>query len=95
MKVGSLIECVNGSFTPDDYQFIPNRPTKGNHYLVREIRERDGHVGVLLEEITNPPVRFKNVTREPTFKAERFREIDGLDKAVEELLEENIFATLD
>lgn len=95
MKVGSLIECVNGNFSPDTHEFVPNRPVKGNHYMVREIRARGSNVGILLEEIKNPPVRFKNVTREPTFKAERFREIDGLDEAIEELLEENIFATLD
>ena len=95
MKVGSLIECVNGNFSPDTHEFVPNRPAKGNYYMVREIRDRGGNVGVLLEEISNPPVHFKNGTFEPTFKAARFREIDGLDEAIEELLEENIFATLD
>ena len=96
MKVGSLIECVNGNFSPDTYDFVPNRPVKGNHYMVREIRDRGGNVGILLEEIANPPLKNgKGVFFEPTFKAERFREIDGLDEAIEELLEENIFATLD
>jgi hypothetical protein len=95
MKVGSLVECVNDVFPIEHHEYIPNRPKKGQHYFIRHVRERNVIVGVLLEEISNPPVRFRNGTHEPTFKAERFREIDGLDEAVEELLEENIFATLD
>jgi len=96
MKVGSLIECINGNFNPENYKFIPNRPTKGEHYIVREIRDRAGHVGILLEEISNPllPNRI-GILHEPTFKAERFREIEGLDEAIEMLLEENTFATVD
>lgn len=95
MKVGSLVECVNDGFPIEHYEYIPNRPKKGQHYFVRHIRERDGNVGVLLEEISNPPVHFKNATREPTFKAARFREIVGLDEAIEELLEENVFTAID
>jgi len=96
MKVGSLIECINGNFSPENYKFVPNRPVKGEHYIVREIRDRGSNVGILLEEITNPPLKNKiGVPFEPTFKAERFREIEGLDEAIEMLLEENAFATAD
>lgn len=95
MKIGSLIECVNGSFPPDNYQYVPNRPVKGNHYIIREISDRHGNVGVLLEEITNPLLQNKKGGFfEPKFKIARFCEIHGLDKAVEELLEETAFANI-
>jgi len=89
MKVGSLVECINDVFLhPRAKTIIPNRPVKGLHYFIREIVDtRNGEIGLLLEEIENPkPLNGL----EPTFKIGRFKEIEGLDTAIEELLEEVI-----
>jgi hypothetical protein len=95
MKVGSLIECVNGVFSEDSHQWIPNRPVRGQHYIVRAIFEIRGTVGLHLEEVINPPILSKaGKWNEPTFKMERFREIEGLDEAIEQLLEESLLVDI-
>jgi hypothetical protein len=95
MKIGSLIECVNGTFTEDSYKWVPNRPVLGQHYIVRAIFNIKGSVGLHLEELHNPPTQSKTGRwNEPTFKIERFREIEGLDAAIEELLEESLLADI-
>lgn len=92
MKIGTLVECVDSRFNAEQLEKIPNCPQKGNHYMIREIIEFGHLVGVLLEEIHNPPTaRFKNQPIEPNFNIERFREIEGLDDLYDELVEE-IFA---
>jgi hypothetical protein len=93
MKVGSLVECINDVFLhPRAKTIIPNRPIKGRNYFIREIVDaRNGEVGIYLEEIENPkPLNGL----EPTFKITRFKEIEGLDMAVEELLEESLLADI-
>ena len=67
---GSLALCVNDTFHPESMRLIPNRPQKGQHYFIREIEEYYGtdRVGVRLEEIQNPHVRFSNgAVKEPSF----------------------------
>lgn len=90
MKIGSIVECVNDIWDPTrDIRLIPNRPVRGQFYTVREIYPgSNGLPGIRLEEITNPPMMVKSGFIEPTFRMERFREVEGLDDAVEELLEE-------
>ena len=88
MKVGTLVECVNGSFEPRQRKYLPNRPSTGGHYFIRAIIEYSHGVGVLLEELHNPPIDSEEYgVVEPSFNIERFREIEGLDDAVDELME--------
>lgn len=96
MKVGSIVECVDDIWTSDrDIRLIPNRPVRGKFYTVREIYPSStGLPGIRLEEIVNPPMMIKSGFIEPTFRIERFREVEGLDEAVEELLEEALCETI-
>ena len=92
MKIGTLVECIDDRFNAEQLEKIPNRPQRGNHYMIREIIEFGHLVGVLLEEIHNPCVaKFKGQSVEPNFNSERFREIEGLDDLYDELVEE-VFA---
>jgi hypothetical protein len=90
MNIGSLVECINGSFEPKQIELIPNRPKQGKIYTIRVIKnypEKDS-VGVLLEEIINEPLILPNMDGlfEPTFNIERFRELPEMN--IEELIEE-------
>jgi hypothetical protein len=92
MKIGTLVECVDDRFNVEQLEKIPNRPQKGNHYMIRGIVELGQLVGVMLEEIRNPhTAKFRGQNIEPNFNIERFREIEGLDDLYDELLEE-VFA---
>jgi hypothetical protein len=96
MKIGTLVECVDDRFNIEQIEKIPNRPQKGNHYMIREIIEYGHLVGVVLEEIRNPRVaKFKGIPVEPNFNIERFREIEGLDNLYNELLEETFVENLE
>jgi hypothetical protein len=84
MKAGSKVICIDASINPkiaaeiktDFQQWI----TKDAIYTIREILTNDGLVtSVLLEEIHNKPLFFaKTIGRmqEPSFKIDRFRELD-------------------
>jgi hypothetical protein len=87
MKVGTLVECIDGAFSNKQLQALKQIPVKGNHYFIREIAEYPHGVGVLLEELRNPLVPAYGLMLEPSFAIERFREIEGLDEAIDELLE--------
>ena len=88
MKVGTLVECINGVFSPLQCMTLKQRPVQGSHYFIREIAEYSHGIGVLLEELHNPVIDSPTYgIVEPSFNIERFREIEGLDDAVEELLE--------
>jgi hypothetical protein len=83
--IGTLVKCVDDSFDPESYSSIPNRPTKGKHYIVRAVREFNVGVGILLEEISNPLLVRNHGLVEPTFRIERFTDEDDID--ISELLE--------
>lgn len=88
MKIGSLVECINGNFEPKQIELIPNRPKQGKIYTVRNIKQYPNNkVGLLLEEIVNDPLVLPNLDGlfEPTFDINRFREIQDGD--IEELTE--------
>ena len=88
MKVGTLVECVNGVFSPLQCMTLKQRPVQGSHYFIREIIEYHHGVGVLLEELHNPVIDSPQYgVVEPSFNIERFREIEGLDESIEELME--------
>lgn len=81
--VGSRVICVDDSISGEALIFVVNNMPgwveKGKTYTVREISDNGGIVtGVLLEEITNPPVWVDLVQAviEPRFALWRFREIE-------------------
>jgi hypothetical protein len=90
MSVGSLVECVNGSFEPKQIELISNRPKQGKIYTIRMIQNypKKKSVGILLEEILNEPLILPDMEGlfEPTFNIERFRELPEIN--IEELIEE-------
>jgi hypothetical protein len=89
MNVGSLVECINGSFEPKQIELIPNRPKQGKIYTVRGIKQYPNKsVGILLEEIVNELILKPDMEGlfEPTFNIERFRELPEVN--IEELIEE-------
>jgi hypothetical protein len=88
MEVGSLVECVNGSFDAKLIELIPSRPKQGKIYTIRLIKPYPSNkTGVLLEEIINEPLILPNLDGlfEPTFDINRFREI--AEASIEELTE--------
>ena len=88
MKVGALVECVNDTWKQETINIIPNRPVKGKYYTIRTVEKYPHGVGVTLEEITNGMIAMYNgQPTEPTFDAERFRELEDLPD-IEALLEE-------
>jgi hypothetical protein len=96
MKVGTIVECVNGMFKPSAYRSCKFLPKDGNCYTIRGILEIPGQgLGVYLEEIVNPEIRAKfngvEIQMEPLFYIGRFREVKEIDELVQELLEETIY----
>lgn len=85
---GSLALCINDTFHEKAIELIPNRPVKGKHYFIRDIEEYygAGKVGVRLEEINNPLIRFNTGLKEPSFDIERFSFEDDID--LSEVIEE-------
>lgn len=95
MKVGSLVECVNGKFDLKQTELIPNRPKKGKIYTIRVIKQYPNNkIGLLLDEIINEPLMLPNLDGlfEPTFDINRFRELPetNIDELIEVLEIENI-----
>jgi hypothetical protein len=94
MKVGSFVECINSSFIPEQIHLIPNRPTRGEYYTVREIEEVKGKIGIRLEEIENPLVESVSGRMfEPSFDINRFREIEDMpdiQALMDEIFEEEL-----
>jgi len=90
MKVGSVVECINAAFNERQKELIAFLPDRGKLYMVRSVEEHQSKkVGIRLEEIINPPsVVLNGVHIEPTFDIERFREVEGLDDLVIEMIEE-------
>jgi hypothetical protein len=82
MRVGKRVICVDDSKQPHTVEElsndVPNWIKKGQKYTVRAIVDLDFVVGLLLEEVSNPIKYFKVVGRsmEPTFRADRFRELE-------------------
>lgn len=95
MKVGSLVECIDGKFEAKLIDLIPNRPERGKVYTIRQIKQyTNSKVGLLLEEIVNDPLILPNLDGlfEPTFDINRFRELPetNIDELIEVLEVENI-----
>ncbi len=99
MKTGEFVVCINDTFTnPRTNIDFKNLPKKGEIYTIRSIYPTGGlgedTTGVLLVEITNPPIYNAALKGkiEPGFAAKRFCPLnevpDGvLDEDNEEVVE--------
>jgi hypothetical protein len=83
-KIGKKVVCVDGS-RPQVGDYPEAFPIEGCIYTIRgfEIGRGDeiGEIGVVLEEIVNPPREFVQGCHELSFKPERFRPL--VSKSVE------------
>ncbi|MDB6121577.1 MAG: hypothetical protein JWQ71_570 [Pedosphaera sp.] len=99
MTTGSKVVCIDGSFPGPLRKLYTAVPVKGETYTIRSVYSArriafpsspgssDGEIGVLLNEIVNPPDPKNKYGQELGFKAERFREIEELE-ATNEKVEE-------
>jgi hypothetical protein len=89
MQVGSIVECINGTFNQKAIELIARRPKRSKIYTIRGIREysQSKKTGVLLEELANDPLILPGMKGmfEPTFDIERFRELPEMN--INELIE--------
>jgi hypothetical protein len=81
MIKGQKVVCINDTFTPTIRALYKQLPVKDNIYTIREVflgREKivkggdSATVGLLLEELTNPPDPFHQGQQELGFSSERF-----------------------
>jgi hypothetical protein len=89
--------CVDGKFSLDQLQFYAKHgvatPQAEKLYSIRSvIKNSNGQVGVLLEELKNPPIPFKHpilgiTQNEPNWALTRFRKLDGSPVSKEEVEE--------
>jgi hypothetical protein len=99
--MGKDVICINGSFPPDYVEFYQKHgvvtPEQGKLYTVREVINHASKtaggdtVGILLEEIVNPPVPIQTAilsgNREPSWAISRFRNLDGTELEADEVRE--------
>ena len=95
MKVGSFVECVDDKFSSAQLEKLVKIPKEGDYYTIRNIIDYPdlGRVGVMLEEITNPPVEMQGGLSEPTFNIFRFRELEippPLEMEIREALDNDL-----
>lgn len=93
MIKGQKVVCINDSFSEFIRALYRELPVKDNIYTVREVflgREKivrggdTATVGLLLEELTNPPDPFHQGEQELGFSSERFAPLNELpDEKVE------------
>ncbi len=89
------VMCCDANFTIEQLAFWKKHgviaPEKNKIYKIRDIIVHSGGegIGVLLEEIVNPPVPVNNgiinIMRETTFRISRFRDLQGLPLKKEEV----------
>ena len=97
MIKGQKVVCINDTFAPFIRAIYKQLPTKGETYTIREVflgREKvvkggdSATVGLLLEELTNPPDPFHQGKQELGFSSERFAPLEEIpDEATEEVEE--------
>ena len=87
MIKGQRVVCVNDTFTPSVRALYQQLPVKGDVYTIREVflgREKivkggdSATVGLLLEELKNPPDPFHQGKEELGFSSERFAPLGEL-----------------
>jgi hypothetical protein len=94
MLKGQKVVCVNDVFSPTVRALYKQLPVKDTIYTVREVflgREKivrggdTATVGLLLEELRNPPDPFHQGKQELGFSSERFAPLQELpDEELEE-----------
>lgn len=92
MQVGSLVECIK-PFFPGKYTRMGNvLPVKGKIYTVRGIQNYGSKVGIVLEEIVNPRLQYRDTVGEVHFPSERFRELTECPECIEieEIIKEKV-----
>lgn len=99
---GQKIVCINAEFPPAAKKLFTKLPTKDSVYTVRSVYvgrgnytaaesgQKDGEIGVLLEEIVNPPdpCLRKGLTLELGFNSERFTPLETDEDVLEQEKEE-------
>jgi hypothetical protein len=85
MVKGQKVVCINDSFTEFVRAIYLQLPVKGKTYVIREVflgREKivkggdSATVGLLLEELQNPPDPFHAGQQELGFSSERFAPLE-------------------
>ena len=94
MQKGQKVVCINDSFSEFVRHLYEQLPVKGEVYTIREMflgREKivkggeSATVGLLLEELRNPPDPFHQGKQELGFSSERFAPLNELpDEEAEE-----------
>src|SRR5471032_454440 len=93
MIKGQRVVCVNDTFTPSVRALYQQLPVKLDVYTIREVflgREKivkggdSATVGLLLEELHNPPDPFHKGEQELGFSSERFAPLEELPAEEEE-----------
>ena len=97
MIKGQKVICINGRFSELVRAMYQQLPVEGDTYTIREVylgREKvvkggdTATVGVLLEELHNPPDPFHAGRQELGFSSERFAPVQELPPETEEEEEE-------
>jgi hypothetical protein len=97
MTKGQKVVCINDAFNEFVRAVYRQLPDKGRTYTVREVflgRERivnggdSATVGLLLEELHNPPDPFHVGKQELGFSSERFAPLEELPPEEEQAAEE-------
>ena len=90
MIKGQRVVCTNDSFAPSVRAIYQQLPRKGDTYTIREVflgRERivkggdTATVGLLLQELLNPPDPFHKGGEELGFSSERFAPLEEVPPA--------------
>jgi hypothetical protein len=93
MVKGQKVVCINDTFPPVILALYKQLPIKGDVYTIREVflgREKivrggdSATVGLLLEELKNPPDPFHAGKQELGFSSERFAPLEELPAEEEE-----------
>lgn len=98
MVKGQKVVCTNDSFPALIRALYKQLPVKGNTYVIREVflgREKvvkggdSATVGLLLQELNNPPDPFHQGKQELGFSSERFAPLEEVppEEAEEEAYE--------
>jgi hypothetical protein len=99
MIKGQKVVCINDSFPQFILAIYTQLPVKGRVYTVREVflgREKvvkggeTATVGLLLEELHNPPDPFHAGSEELGFASERFAPLEELPEEETEEEEEEV-----
>jgi hypothetical protein len=95
MHVGQQVVCIDDYFAGPLAKYYVNLPVKGKAYTIRAIYlgraimhgsqpgGSDGEIGLLLQELVNPPDPRNKHRLELGFKAERFRPLQEMDTETE------------